>query len=103
KVRILPPRGSAVRADESLWKVLGFETVDGERQVRLELQGEDDQQSRVVPASDLVVVAEFRDYIYPGLVSTGRIQRSEDRPYHAVINGENFHALEALSFTHRGK
>jgi adenine-specific DNA-methyltransferase len=56
-----------------------------------------------VPIEDLVVVAEFRDYIYPGLVSTGKVERGGDRPYHTVINGENFHALEALTFTHRGQ
>ena len=54
-------------------------------------------------AEDLVVVAEFRDYIYPGLVSTGKITRGSDKPFHTIINGENFHALEALTFTHRGK
>ena len=55
------------------------------------------------PVEDLVVVAEFRDYIYPGLVSTGKVTRGGDKPFHTVINGENFHALEALTFTHRGK
>ena len=53
--------------------------------------------------ADLVVVAEFRDYIYPGLVSTGRVERGGDKPFHTVINGENFHVLEALTYTHRGK
>ena len=51
----------------------------------------------------LVVVAEFRDRIYPGLVSTGKVERGSEKPFHAVINGENFHALETLTFTHRGK
>lgn len=49
------------------------------------------------------MVAEFRDYIYPGLVSTGKVERGYDKPFHTVINGENFHVLEALTFTHRGK
>jgi hypothetical protein len=31
------------------------------------------------------------------------VQRGGDKPFHTVINGENFHALEALTFTHRGK
>jgi adenine-specific DNA-methyltransferase len=31
------------------------------------------------------------------------VERGGDKPYHTVINGENFHALEALTFTHRGK
>ena len=52
---------------------------------------------------DLVVVAEFRDPIYPGLVSTGKVERGGDKPFHTVINSENYHALQALLFTHRGK
>lgn len=31
------------------------------------------------------------------------MERGGDKPFHTVINGENFHALEALTFTHRGK
>jgi len=52
---------------------------------------------------DLVVVAEFRDPIYPGLVSTGKIERGGEKPYHVVINAENYHALQTLLFTHRAK
>jgi adenine-specific DNA-methyltransferase len=50
-----------------------------------------------------VVVAEFRDLIYPGLVSTGKVERGGDKPWHTVINGENYLALRALTYTHRGK
>lgn len=50
-----------------------------------------------------MVVAEFRDPIYPGLVSTGKVERGGDKPYHSVINAENYHALQSLLFTHRGK
>ncbi|MDP8994377.1 MAG: hypothetical protein M3N07_05230 [Pseudomonadota bacterium] len=53
--------------------------------------------------ADLVVVAEFRDFIFPGLVSTGKVERGGDKPFHTVINAENFHALKALTYTHRGK
>lgn len=28
-----------------------------------------------MPADDVVVVAEFRDHLYPGLVETGRVER----------------------------
>ena len=55
------------------------------------------------PVQDLVVVAEFRDPIYPGLQSTGRIERGGDRPFQIVINAENFHALQILLYTHEGK
>ncbi|WP_223284764.1 DNA methyltransferase [Hymenobacter qilianensis] len=50
-----------------------------------------------------MVVAEFRDTIYPGLVPTGNVSRGGDKPWHTVINGENYHALKALTWTHRGK
>lgn len=53
------------------------------------------------PLADLIEVAEFQDPIYPGLVETGRVERGGDKPCHTVINGENFHALEMLTYTHR--
>ena len=65
--------------------------------------GVTEPETQQVPVEDLVVVAEFRDHIYPGLVSTGKVERGGDKPFHTVINGENFHALEALTFAHRGK
>jgi adenine-specific DNA-methyltransferase len=36
-------------------------------------------------------------------VSTGKVSRGGDKPWHTVINGENYHALKALTWTHRGK
>ena len=65
--------------------------------------GEAFLESSEAAIGDLVVVAEFRDPIYPGLVSTGKVQRGGDKPFHAVINSENYHALETLLFTNRGK
>ena len=102
KVRILPPRGSPAKGDQRLWKVIGFEGQGEARQARLELGGDQSEQQNA-SLFDLIVVAEFKDYIYPGLVSTGKVERGGDKPFHTVINGENFHVLEALTFTHRGK
>lgn len=40
----------------------------------------------------------------PGLESIKRIQNGPDgAPWHIVVNGENFHALQALRSAHRGK
>ncbi|WLS08461.1 DNA methyltransferase [Shinella sumterensis] len=103
KVRILPPRGSVQRPDQRLWRV---KRIDGEGEARMALVEMIDAEAPEtvdVAVADLVVVAEFRDYIYPGLVSTGRVERGGDKPFHTVINGENFHVLEALTYTHRGK
>lgn len=102
KVRVLPARRSTAQGDQRLWKVLGFERKGGIRLAKLELIGAAEPEAASIAINDLVVVAEFRDYIYPGLVSTGKVERGGDKPFHTVINGENFHALEALTFTHRG-
>lgn len=103
KVRVLPPRKSKEKGDQRLWRVRGFDQADGQRIATLELIGTTEAAIQRVALEDLVVVAEFQDYIYPGLQSTGKVERGEGRPYHTVINGENFHALEALTFTHRAK
>ncbi|KIC31516.1 site-specific DNA-methyltransferase [Leisingera sp. ANG-S5] len=103
KVRVLPSRGSTDKGDKRLWKVTGTTKADGKRVAQLDLIGAEASETQAVPVEDLIVVAEFRDYIYPGLVSTGKVERGGDKPFHTVINGENFHALEALTFTHRGK
>jgi adenine-specific DNA-methyltransferase len=103
KVRVLPERGSTAKGDQRLWTVKSAEKVKGKRVARLELFGSDDPETQAVAIDDLVVVAEFRDYIYPGLVSTGKVERGGDKPCHTVINGENYHVLKALTYTHRGK
>lgn len=107
KVRILPPRGTPAKGDPTLWRVTGFDGNGEGRTARLaalDPQGPDDATERFEPVDDLVVVAEFRDPIYPGLVSTGRVERGgPDKPFHTVINAENYHALQTLLFTHRGK
>lgn len=103
KVHILPPRGTTAKGDQRLWKVTGFEASTKGRMAKLELMYSVDVERRSVAVADLIVVAEFKDYIYPGLVSTGKVERGGDKPFHTVINGENFHVLEALTFTHRGK
>ena len=62
-----------------------------------------DGSTEEADVSELVVVAEFGEPIYPGLVRLGSIDRGGDKPAHIVINAENHHALEALQFTHAGK
>lgn len=102
-VRVLPQRGSTERGDQRLWRVTRIEKDGGERLGHLEMLGTGDRERVVVPTDDLVVVAEFRDAIHPGLVPTGGVYRGGNKPTHTVINGENFHVLKALSYTHRGK
>jgi len=102
KVRILPPRGTMpTKGDNRIWRVLTITADGGTRLASLEVL--DGGETANAAVDDLVVVAEFRDPIYPGLVSTGKVERGGDKPFHSVINAENYHALQTLLFTHRGK
>ncbi|MBQ5557012.1 MAG: site-specific DNA-methyltransferase, partial [Aeriscardovia sp.] len=65
---------------------------------------------RTVDLSDLVAVCEPGEPIYPGLRETGRVERGGGslgdpggKPYHVVINAENYHALQALGFCYAGR
>ena len=103
KVRILAPRGTGARGDQRLWRVTRLAGRGAAKRAQLALIDAEAPETAEVAVADLIVVAEFRDYIYPGLVSTGKVERGGDKPFHSVINGENFHVLEALTYTHRGK
>jgi adenine-specific DNA-methyltransferase len=103
KVRVLSPRGSSKKGDPRLWQIKTIRKVDVRKVADLELMDASALESQTVALDDLVVVAEFRDTIYPGLISTGRVQRGGDKPSHTVINGENYHVLKALAYTHRGR
>jgi len=101
KVRVLPERGSVKKGDQRLWQVKAIHKAT--KIADLELLNTAEPETQSVPLVDLIVVAEFRDTIYPGLVSTGKVTRGGDKPFHTVINGENYHVLKALTYTHRGK
>src|SRR5665811_1492266 len=46
--------------------------------------------------SDLFVIRRFGDPADVALTSLDSIQRSSERPFHAAIEGENFHVLQLL-------
>ena len=106
KVRFLPERGEKPSSiDRQPWQV---DRIRRTRQGRVadlvrHLDSESELQIASRAVDDLVVIAEFRDPIYPGLMSTGKVERGGGRPYHTVINAENFHALQVLLYTHEGK
>ncbi|ANI91253.1 site-specific DNA-methyltransferase [Dietzia timorensis] len=96
KVRVLPPRGSTERGDQRIWVV---KSIRGDSAEIVVPNGEA-VETASAQIDDLILVAEFRDRIYPGLRPDGSVERGDDKPFHTVINGENFHALEQLTFTH---
>lgn len=103
KVRKLSPRGKKVENDPRIWLVKKISTVKNKKVALIEIFENKEIVSEEVLIDDLSVIAEFRDYLYPGLVSTGKVERGEGKPFHTVINGENYHVLKALTYSHRGK
>ena len=103
KVRVLPERGSTIRGDQRLWHVVKIASSGKRKVADLRLLDAAESEAQTVSIEDLVVVAEFKDTIYPGLMSTGKVEHGGDKPYHTVINAENYHALKALTWSHGGK
>ena len=103
KVRVLPERGTKSKGNPQLWLVKEIKKRKTELSAVLDLVGNEKNEKIEININDLVVIAEFQDYIYPGLIGTGKVERDKDKPFHTVINGENYHALKALTFTHKGK
>lgn len=65
---------------------------------------EHDGEARDVLLEDTCVLVSYRDVIYPGLKEIDRVERGNpEDPYHMVINSENYHALEALTYAYAGK
>ncbi|MGY4541388.1 adenine-specific DNA-methyltransferase [Arthrobacter sp. UYNi723] len=52
--------------------------------------------------SNVTAARQFGEVVFPGLKTVGSVRtgNTED-PAHVVINGENFHTLEMLGYTHR--
>ena len=107
-VHILPPRGSKKAGDKTLWTVTQIDrkAEGGARAVVVETRPDKGVGPEVrdgVLVEDLVVVAQHDDIIYPGLVQTGEVVNDSDpeAPFHTVINSENLHALNMLTYTHR--
>lgn len=101
KVCFLPPRGGSLEEPSRTWLVTDITGTGDDRVAHLLSPGTKETTTRALV--DLIFVADFREPIYPGLVSTGKVVRGGDKPFHSVINAENHHALEALLFTHQGK
>ena len=104
KVHVLPPRGTLPTAANSrLWRV----TAIGARAttalpVSRCIPSMTKRRPRVQHSPTWLSSPNSAIPIYPGLVSTGKVERGGDKPFHSVVNAENFHALQTLLFTHRG-
>jgi adenine-specific DNA-methyltransferase len=64
----------------------------------------DGGEAEAAAIGDLLVVKRFGEPVYPALTPLGSLRRGDDnKPHHAVINGENFHALQLLVYQFEGQ
>lgn len=102
-VNILPPRGvmedtkSDDDSSEVAYKVM--EISNG----KATLRNEQTDETVETAVDDIVALARFDKPIYAGPKETDRIERGGDKPYHVVINGENYHALQTLIYAYQGQ
>ncbi len=88
-----------------VWTTASINPDDGNAQLR-----DTDGNTRTEPLERLVATREFGDPIYPGLRSTGRVLcgggiegDAGDKPFHTIINAENYHAIEALLYPYENQ
>lgn len=80
--------------DSAVWRVTAVDS----RGKNAAIVSVEDGGEVSVPIKDLLVVKRFGEPIYPTLTPLGAVERGAAKPYHAVINGENFHALQLLLY-----
>jgi len=56
-----------------------------------------------VAKDDLVVVKRFGEPMYPALIPVDSLTRVPGKPYHTVINADNFHALQLLLYCYESQ
>lgn len=87
EVRLLPNRSPAKKGDRRLWQVKAIHKAT--KIAELEQPDTAEPETQSMSLIDLIVVTEFRDTIYPGLVSTRKTERGGDKPFHiAPVDGK---------------
>ena len=94
------------RQDEAQTPYIVHEVRAGDLVIALEDRSDkpkSDRATEVVNRSDVLVKQGFNESVYPALTHVGRISLGGEKPYHSVIEGENYHVLQLLSFALPGR
>ncbi len=83
----------------SLWRVTGFKEGGKVAKIRAFNNGVEESTS----TKDLLTVKRLGEPIFPWLKPLGALRRGGKKPFHAVINGENYHALQLLDYMFEGR
>ena len=106
KVRFLPERGEKPSSvHRRLWRVGRIRRTDEGRVADLVLApgpGGLSARPRSGPSTTWSWSPSSAIRSTRGWCPPARVERGGDRPFHTVINAENFHALQVLLYTHEG-
>lgn len=56
-----------------------------------------------VQSDSLVVAKAFGEPMYPALIPVDTVERAPGKPWHVLINADNYHALQMLLYGYEGK
>jgi len=97
---VKPGARVAKRADKNAGFFVVTAAVNGKKVKILPERGGPEE---VAAKDDLVVVKRFGEPMYPALVPVDRVTRAPGKPYHTLINADNFHALQVLLYCYEGQ
>jgi adenine-specific DNA-methyltransferase len=75
--------------------------ADGQAVIVRDVEGVQDAET--VGVNELVVVKRYGEAIYPALLPVDSVTKNESKPYHTLINSDNYHALQLLLYCYEGK
>ncbi len=83
------------------WQVVRLHGDDAEI-LRTDTDGK--PQRETVPVDSLVVVHRMAEPIYPALTPIAKVQNGDPaQPHHILIEADNYHALQLLTYAYAGK
>lgn len=94
------PRSTVALKDGDLRETFRVKYIkDGSAIVHKDVDGSE----AVYPVAQLVVVQRFGEAIYPALELKASVQNGGDRPFHSLIEADNYHALQLLQYLYAGQ
>ena len=87
-----------------LWRVIGIKGKKATCRQPINPGKYDEETNAEFPLGELVLVVSFGEPIYPVLTPVDRIARGgPDKPWHVLINADNYHALQLLLYGYERK
>jgi adenine-specific DNA-methyltransferase len=87
-----------------VWRVIKINGKKAKCRQPITLGKYDQEVVKEFGLEELVLVVSFGEPIYPILTPIDRVERGgPDKPWHVLINADNYHALQLLLYSHERK